>query len=168
MIAIPMGATPAPMTSNADSLTPSTRRSPDEGGGDVHAAVRRVDPAARGRVQGQEPDEKREARRGGQQEPDRAIPAQPQVGEKAAEDLRERGGDEQERGFQQSPAHQWRCPWCASGACGCRCPENRRAPKNGVIKKKLRSNVGACHDRDFSATLPMRQPVQHRQHQQRE
>ena len=46
---------------------------PDEGGGDVYAAVRRVDPAARGRVRGQEPDEKRKARRGGQQEPDRAM-----------------------------------------------------------------------------------------------
>jgi hypothetical protein len=31
----------------------------------IYAAVRRVDPAARGRVEGQEPDEKHKARRGG-------------------------------------------------------------------------------------------------------
>jgi hypothetical protein len=70
---------------------------PGESRRDVHGAVGRIRSPGRTRVERQEPGEDGQARRAGQQEPGRARSAQPEIGEVAAEDLRE-SGDEEETG----------------------------------------------------------------------
>src|SRR3546814_13885182 len=50
-------------------------------------------------MQGQQPDECRQRDRGRQQQPGAAILAQPEVRQVAADDLGQRGGDEQQQGF---------------------------------------------------------------------
>src|SRR5690606_35249508 len=50
-------------------------------------------------MQGQQPDESRQRERGRQQQPGAAALAQPQVRQVAADNLRQRGGDEQQQGL---------------------------------------------------------------------
>jgi len=68
---------------------------PGQRDADVDAAVGRVDASAGLRVQGQQPDEDGQAERGRQQQPGAAALLEPEPGQVAADDLRQRGQAEQ-------------------------------------------------------------------------
>ncbi len=96
MTAIPVTVSPAPTRSQP--IRPLAVHEPEPGdrAGDVDSTIRCIRPAGRRRVQGQEPRERRQACRAGDQEPGRAPVAEPEVRQVAAEDLGQ-GREHEER-----------------------------------------------------------------------
>jgi hypothetical protein len=62
-------------------------------------------------MQGQQVDENREAHRRGQEQPSGPVLSEPEIGQVAPGDLRERGHDEKQSGFHDKHGFVFSPPW---------------------------------------------------------